>query len=65
MLMAIIQSSEMTSTTTFVNVWMSWTSKAEGERKSKRAKLDRQPLIGSYMLDSSQIELSDDVIQSP
>jgi len=34
--------------------------KAEGERKSKRAKLDRQPQIGSYMLDSSQIELSDD-----
>jgi hypothetical protein len=34
--------------------------KAEGERKSKRQKLDRQPLIGSYMLDSSQIELSDD-----
>jgi hypothetical protein len=34
--------------------------KAEGERKSKRAKLDRQPDIGSYMLDSSQIELSDD-----
>lgn len=34
--------------------------KADGERKSKRAKLDRQPQIGSYMLDSSQIELSDE-----
>ena len=34
--------------------------KAEGERKSKRARLDRQPQIGSYMLDSSQIVLSDD-----
>ena len=34
--------------------------KADGERKSKRAKLDRQPGIGSYMLDSSQIELPDD-----
>jgi hypothetical protein len=36
------------------------TPKADGERKSKRTKLDRQPQIGSYMLDSSQIELSDD-----
>ena len=34
--------------------------KPEGERKSKRKKLDRQPTIGSYMVDSSQIELSDD-----
>lgn len=33
--------------------------KAEGKRKSKRAKLDRQPLIGSYMLDSSKLELSE------
>ena len=31
-----------------------------GERKSKRAKCDRQRQIGSYMLDSSRIELSDD-----
>jgi len=36
------------------------TPKADGKRKSKRTKLDRQPQIGSYMLDSSQIELSDD-----
>ena len=34
--------------------------KAEGERKSKRAKLHRQPQIGSYMIDSSKIQLSDD-----
>jgi hypothetical protein len=34
--------------------------KPEGERKSKTTKLDRQPLIGSYMVASSQIELSDD-----
>jgi hypothetical protein len=31
-----------------------------GERKSKRARCDRQRQIGPYMLDSSRIELSDD-----
>lgn len=31
-----------------------------GERKSKRAKTDRQRDIGSYLIDSSQIELSSD-----
>ena len=31
-----------------------------GERKSKRIKRDRQRDIGSYLIDSSQIELSDD-----
>jgi hypothetical protein len=31
-----------------------------GERKSKRAKTDRQRDIGSYMIDSSQIQLSSD-----
>jgi hypothetical protein len=36
------------------------TPKSEGERKSKRQKQDRQPQIGSYMIDSSQIQLSDD-----
>lgn len=35
-------------------------AKSEGERKSKRAKHDRQPQIGSYLLNSSQIELSDE-----
>ena len=34
----------------------------EGERKSKRPRSDRQRDISSYMLDSSQIEFSDDEV---